>query len=545
MPRVNSELKLFLPGTTKMITLLDYGAGNVRSVINAIESLGETVKVVTTPGDIVSAQKLVFPGVGSFGSMMQKLQEKKYIHPLAEYIAAGKPFLGICLGLQALFESSEEAPGTAGLGIIPGTVKRFHIDLSVPHIGWNGVKQKKKGSFFADVSNEEKFYFVHSYYVSPRDESVILTKTDYGIEFVSSIQKGNLVATQFHPEKSGRAGLQLLKNFLYAHSDQVQEIASDGSTKLAKRIIACLDVRSNDHGDLVVTKGDQYDVREKGEVRNLGKPVELAERYYQEGADEITFLNITAFRDFPLKDMPMIEVLKQTSRNVFVPLTIGGGIRDYTDKNGKKYSALEVADAYFRSGADKVSIGSDAVLIAEEYAETGKKTAKSSIEQISQVYGNQAVVISVDPRRVYVDSPESVTHQVIQTEHKGPNGESYCWYQCTIKGGREGRPMDAVTLAQICEKLGAGEILLNCIDRDGTNQGFDLELINAVAKAVSIPVIASSGAGCEEHFREVFTQTDAEAALAAGIFHRREVPIERVKSYLQKTIEIRKSSLSV
>jgi glutamine amidotransferase/cyclase len=267
--------------------------------------------------------------------------------------------------------------------------------------------------------------------------------------------------------------------------------------------------------------------------------VELARHYYEEGADEITFLNITGFRDFPLEDMPMLEVLKQTSRNVFVPLTIGGGIRNYTDKNGRTYSALEVAAEYFRSGADKVSIGSDAVLIAEAYRDTQQKTGTSAIEEIARVYGNQAVVISIDPRRVYVRSPAQVPHQVIKTTFPGPQGEGYCWYQCTIKGGREGRDLDAITLAQICEALGAGEILLNCIDKDGTNSGFDLELINAVKKAVSIPVIASSGAGCEEHFYEVFTQTEAESALAAGIFHRREVPIGNVKAFLKNKVEIR------
>ncbi|MBU4001407.1 MAG: imidazole glycerol phosphate synthase subunit HisF, partial [Proteobacteria bacterium] len=311
-------------------------------------------------------------------------------------------------------------------------------------------------------------------------------------------------------------------------------------TKLSKRIIACLDVRTNDHGDLVVTKGDQYDVREAGSVRNLGRPVDLAKRYYLEGADEITFLNITGFRDFPLKDMPMLKVLEETSRQVFVPLTIGGGIRDFTGKDGKTYTSLEVASEYFRSGADKISIGSDAVTIAEEYNKTGVKTGKSAIETISYVYGAQAVVISIDPRRVYVKSPEEVPHHVIQTDFPGPDGEVYCWYQCTIKGGREGRPMDAVTLAKTCEKLGAGEILLNCIDKDGTNSGFDIELINAVKNAVTIPVIASSGAGCPEHFYEVFTKTNAESALAAGIFHRQEVPIENVKAYLAGKVEIRR-----
>jgi glutamine amidotransferase/cyclase len=200
---------------------------------------------------------------------------------------------------------------------------------------------------------------------------------------------------------------------------------------------------------------------------------------------------------------------------------------------------LEVADAYFRSGADKISIGSDAVLIVEQYLQSGAPTGKSAIEEISRVYGSQAVVISIDPRRVYTDAPDTVPRQVIPTSIPGPNGERYCWYECTIKGGREGRPVDAITLAQACETLGAGEILLNCIDRDGTNSGFDLELINAVKNAVTIPVIASSGAGKAEHFEAVFTLTQAESALAAGIFHRREVPIGEVKSHIAGKVEIR------
>ena len=524
-----------------MITLLDYGAGNVRSVINAIENLGEKVRIVSTADDISSAEKLVFPGVGSFGSMMRILNEKGYTDALVDYLHSNRPFLGICLGLQALFEKSEESVDIKGLGFIPGHVKRFDITLSVPHIGWNGIKVKKASHMFTGLKGNEKFYFVHSYYVVPKDDSVVLTKTDYDSDFVSGIEIGNITAIQFHPEKSGEAGLLILKNFITANPEKrIPEFVSE-KTVLAKRIVACLDVRSNDQGDLVVTKGDQYDVREKGSVRNLGKPVELARRYYEEGADEITFLNITGFRDFPLEDMPMIHVLKQTSENVFVPLTIGGGIRDYVDKDNKKYTALEVASEYFRSGADKVSIGSDAVLIAEAYLRTGEKTGESSIEQISMVYGNQAVVVSIDPRRVYVKSPNDVNHYVIETKKAGPLGERYCWYQCTINGGREGRDIDAINLARICEDLGAGEILLNCIDTDGTNAGFDIELINAVKNAITLPVIASSGAGCVDHFLEVFSQTKAESALAAGIFHRKEFSIEAVKNYLGDKMEVRQS----
>lgn len=508
-------------------------------MINAIERLGETVSLVATGADIDCAERLVFPGVGNFGALMRTLRDKGLRDPLIRYLHSGKPFFGICVALQALFESSEEAPEEPGLAILPGRVQRFTCDLAIPHIGWNGLKARQASPLFQGLAGHEKFYFVHSYHVAPATDEDILTTTDYGYEFVSAIQKGTMVATQFHPEKSGKAGLKLLENFLSSTRESVRPTACPQTTKLAKRIIACLDVRANDRGDLVVTKGDQYDVREEGAVRNLGKPVELAGEYYEQGADEITFLNITAFRDFPLKDMPMLEVLERTSKNVFVPLTIGGGIRDFTDRDGRFYSALEVASQYFRSGADKVSIGSDAVLIVEDVVKTGTATGLSSIEQIARVYGNQAVVISIDPRRVYVDRSEAVPHKVIATRFPGPNGERYCWYECTIKGGREGRPVDAITLAQVCEQLGAGEILLNCIDKDGTNSGFDLELINAVRSAVTIPVIASSGAGCAEHFHEVFTQTGAEAALAAGIFHRKEVPIGEVKAYLRDKVEIR------
>jgi len=523
-----------------VITILDYGAGNVRSVINAIEKLGGTVKVVTKPEDVIMAEKLIFPGVGSFGSMMHSLEKKNYVDPLKTFLQSGKPFFGICLGMQALFESSEEAPGIRGLGVFGGCVKRFQIEKSVPHIGWNGISIKKPSRIFKEAAGNEKFYFVHSYYVAPEERDVVLTTTDYGLEFVSSVEQGSITGTQFHPEKSGAPGLTLLKNFMADAEPASMPLDDTPRTELAKRIIACLDVRANDQGDLVVTKGDQYDVREKGAVRNLGQPVELAARYYTEGADEITFLNITGFRDFPLEDMPMLKVLEETSKTVFVPLTIGGGIRDYVDKEGRQYSALEVASEYFRSGADKISIGSDAVLIAEAFLKLGKKTGQSAIEEISRVYGNQAVVISIDPRRIYVSSPGETSHPVVETSIPGPEGERYCWFQCTIKGGREGRDIDATTLARVCEELGAGEILLNCIDRDGTNAGFDTELVNAVRGAVSIPVIASSGAGCVEHFHDVFAETDVEAALAAGIFHRREVPIGDVKSHLvEKGVAVR------
>lgn len=527
-----------------MISLLDYGAGNVRSLRNAIAKLGYELTDIRRPADILDADCLVFPGVGAFGAAMQRLQALGYIEPLQAYLAADRPFLGICIGLQSLFEGSEESPGVAGLGLIPGQVRRFaDSELAVPHMGWNGLRARGASGLLSGL-DEQRFYFVHSYHAVPSDQNAswVLAETDYGTPFISAVERGPVVAVQFHPEKSGPAGLEVLRRFLSdaagrpapSRADAREQLAAAPPTQLAKRVIACLDVRSNDAGDLVVTKGDQYDVRESGgEVRNLGKPVELARRYYEEGADEITFLNITAFRDFPLEDQPMLEVLRRTSEQVFVPLTIGGGIRAFTDAKGHAYSALDVAGEYFRSGADKISIGSDAVETVEMVRARGSGDGTSAIEQIAAVYGNQAVVISVDPRRVYVSSPDQTERTVIETRIPGPNGERFCWFQCTVKGGREGRDVDAIELARVCERLGAGEILLNSIDRDGTGSGFDLELIAAVRLAVSIPVIASSGAGRPEHFSEVFASTGADAALAAGIFHRREVPIAAVKARLR------------
>jgi glutamine amidotransferase/cyclase len=530
------------------VTLLDYGAGNVRSVRNAIRKLGYAVHDVARPEDIARAERLVFPGVGSFGSAMDRLHALGYLEPLRGYVLAGRSFLGICLGLQTLYEGSEESPGVPGLGLIPGVVRRFESGpLSIPHIGWNGLALARRSALLSGYAGE-KLYFVHSYraVAEPASRDWVLATTDYGSPFVSAVQKGRVCAVQFHPEKSGEVGLGVLRAFLGAEgpvgAPGTGAFASAGATRLAKRVIACLDVRSNDQGDLVVTKGDQYDVRERGEVRNLGKPVDLARRYYEEGADEVTFLNITAFRDSPLEDQPMLEVLRRTSENVFVPLTIGGGIRAYKDAAGRRYSALDVASEYFRSGADKVSIGSDAVEVVEAYREGLAPPGTSSIAQIARVYGNQAVVVSVDPRRVYVSGPRATRHPTVRTAVLGPNGEEHCWFQCTVKGGREGRDVDVVELGRTVEALGAGELLLNSIDRDGTGLGFDLELIEQVRQAVSIPIIASSGAGRVEHFSEVFERTGVEAALAAGIFHRREVPIADVKAHLHaRGIEVREA----
>jgi glutamine amidotransferase/cyclase len=484
-------------------------------------------------------QKLILPGVGHFGHCISQLSEGGFLGPIRQHIESGKPFMGICVGLQALFQGSAEDPDVPGLGVIPMRMQKFNdLTKSVPHIGWNSAINTGNSSqqSFYGLDPSSKYYYVHSYAAlyTPgaleKDGWSIATATYGDEEFIGAIARGNIFATQFHPEKSGQAGLRTIRAFL--DGDQIQTVLEGASGKtatgLTRRIIACLDVRANDAGDLVVTKGDQYDVREKsgvdagGQVRNLGKPVDMAKKYYEQGADEVTFLNITSFRNCPVADTPMLEILRRTSETVFVPLTIGGGIKDTVDTDGTEISALEVATMYFKSGADKVSIGSDAVIAAEEYYAAGEKlSGKTAIETISKAYGNQAVVVSVDPKRVYVQSPEDTKHHTIKTQFPNEAGQTYCWYQCTIKGGRETRDIDVWQLARAVEAMGAGELLLNCIDKDGSNSGFDLELINDVKAAIKIPVIASSGAGNPEHFAEVFNKTTTDAALGAGMVSTR------------------------
>lgn len=698
------EMATFVPTAidedSPVVHLLDYGAGNVRSIRNAITACGFIIKDVKTPADLEKADVLVFPGVGAFGSAMSFLETSGFKEPLVAHIRKGKPYMGICLGMQTLFEASEEGAEGAGetslikgLGLIPGIVRRFpsSSSYSVPHIGWNALTQYKPspvmacpstgsfaaaravsaggagGSWLSSLSSwlsfgsssagapakeegetkvadqrpvtgedereeEGRVYFVHSYRVKPsKDNSSWVAATcDYGCEegdglpFIAAVAKANIFACQFHPEKSGPIGLQIFKAFLHAavravdsHEDACLspegpksftaeqvfwgdvgdnlcltdpgihgkgrpkffsiEDELDGRNKdkrpktvLARRIVACLDVRSNDDGDLVVTKGDKYDVREKqddassskGQVRNLGKPVELCARYYEQQADEVALLNITAFRSEPLEDAPLIAVLQAASEKVFVPLTIGGGIRAYTDSKGKSYSALEVAASYFRAGADKISIGSDAVLMAEEYwrwKQSGEPSSYNpkgtAIGSIAAVYGKQAVVVSVDPRRVYLKTKEE-EEEAVKAGHvvvtlsdarrhlkaadsddgaaTAPAIANKCWYECLIKGGREGRPISAHKLALAVEALGAGELLVNCVDEDGQKQGYDEDLLSSLKKCgITIPVIASSGAGKKEHFSSVFKKAGVEAALAAGIFHRGEVGISEVKEHLK------------
>ena len=198
-----------------MIAVIDYKMGNLRSVEKALQVVGGRTKVTSAPRDIARADKIVFPGVGSFGEAMAELKRLRLVRPLKEAIAAGKPFLGLCLGLQLLFEKSEESPGVKGLGVLAGDVRRFRFPttrLKVPHMGWNTIKTG--AGVLKGIPQSPYMYFVHSYFVKPKEKNVILTTTDYGMRFVSGVCKDNVIGLQFHPEKSQALGLRILKNFV-------------------------------------------------------------------------------------------------------------------------------------------------------------------------------------------------------------------------------------------------------------------------------------------------------------------------------------------
>jgi len=197
-----------------MIAIIDYGMGNLCSVQKALERLGAQTVITDSPASLAQADKIILPGVGAFGDAMKELKSRNLVEPIRREVASGKPFLGICLGLQILFEKSKESPGVAGLSLLPGEVRRFITDLKVPHMGWNQIHIKKPAPIFKGIKEGAFVYFVHSYYVVPERAEDISTTTDYAIEFVSAIWRNNLSATQFHPEKSQSVGLQILKNFI-------------------------------------------------------------------------------------------------------------------------------------------------------------------------------------------------------------------------------------------------------------------------------------------------------------------------------------------
>jgi len=265
---------------------------------------------------------------------------------------------------------------------------------------------------------------------------------------------------------------------------------------LTKRIVPCIDVDTDDDGNAAVYTGVNFE-----NLEYSGDPVEMAKKYNEAGADEFVFLDITASAE---GRETMLDTVSAVADECFIPLTVGGGIRTKAD-----------IKETLRAGADKVSINSGAIQNPE------------LITEGADAFGSQCIVISVDARRRF---DEEGDHYVEVERADGTTAE--CWFECTVKGGREGTGLDVVTWATEAEERGAGELFVNSIDADGTKDGYDIPLTRAVCDAVSTPVIASSGCGGPEDMEEVFVDADADAGLAASIFHFDEYGIDEVKRYL-------------
>ena len=198
-----------------MIGIIDYDAGNIRSVEKALSYLGEKTVVSRNPETLKNADKVILPGVGSFGQAMENLHRYELVPVIQDMIKEGKPFLGICLGLQLLFESSEESPGVEGLGILKGKILKISSSpgLKIPHMGWNSLHLQNNGRLYRNIPQDTYVYFVHSYYLQAREPEIVKAVTEYSTEIHASVEKDNVFACQFHPEKSGKYGLEILKNF--------------------------------------------------------------------------------------------------------------------------------------------------------------------------------------------------------------------------------------------------------------------------------------------------------------------------------------------
>ena len=458
-----------------MIALVDYGAGNAASVSKALAHLGAEHQLTADPERIAAAEKVILPGVGHFGALMSELDRRGLRRPLLDFLASGRFFLGICVGLQALYDGSEEAPEARGLGWWPGQVRRFLPGVKVPHVGWNETYCRRPSRLLAGLGAAPSFYFTHSYYV-PEDAQTTYV-AHYPEPFTAVAERDHVLATQFHPEKSGDAGLAALVNFitLPRGAPVAARPPARQMTAPARRIIPCLDV----HRGRVV-KGVKF-----LHLRDSGDPAELAAAYNRAGADELVLLDISASHEArPI----LLATVRQVARQLFIPFAVGGGVRTRAD-----------ADEILAAGADKVSVNTAALETPE------------LLSELARAFGSQAVIAAIDARRQPGSGWEALSH-----------------------GGRRASGRDAVEWAREAAARGAGEILLTSLDRDGTRGGFDCELTRAVSDAVSIPVIASGGGGSAADFVEVFQAGHADAALAASIFHFGATGVAELKQNLRQ-----------
>jgi len=448
------------------VVILDSDVANLASIAGAFRRLNASVVVTADPAILRDAARIVLPGVGAFGAGMAALRSRGLDTVIRDLTSRGTPMLGICLGMQMLCQASEETPGVAGLGVVAGTCCRLPPHVRIPHLGWNSVCADPGARFVASGVAA----FANSYALLESPDGWTPAWTTHGVPFVAALERGPILACQFHPELSGAYGAALLERWLTGRVTGPGP-AANGASGLLRRVIPCLDVQNGR-----VVKGIRFQ-----DLRDAGDPAEQAARYEAQGADEIVILDVAAS---PEGRDTQVETVRRVRAAIRIPLTVGGGVRSVVD-----------ARRLLSAGADKVSVNTAAV----------RRPALLTV--LAQAFGCQCVVLAIDARRA---------------------GERW---EVLVVGGREAARPDAVAWAREGERLGAGEILLTSWDRDGTRAGHDIELLRAVKEAVRVPVIASGGVGTRAHVAAAFV-AGADAVLAASVFHDGDDTVDGIKADL-------------
>ncbi len=480
------------------LVIASTGAANLASV-QAMCARSDVEALITTEYSLIEkAERVLLPGVGAFGAAMGSLRTGNLDQALASRIAEGRATMGICLGMQMFCLSSEEAPGIGGIGAIQADVGRFSPGLPLPQLGWNRVTAAQ-----GDRCIESGWaYFANSYRLSTTPQGYRCATSNYGEEFVAALEGAidkesgipGILLCQFHPELSGEWGQRIFLRWmgmeaplpLPSGSAELPKKSSEtmpppASRATAIRVLPCLDIKGGR-----VVKGTKFQ-----NLVDSGDPAELAGRYEEEGADEIALLDISATIE---ERRTALESVATVRKRLSIPLSVGGGIKNVQD-----------AQRLLNAGADRVSVNSAAVRNPE------------LIRELADRFGVQCVIVAIDASR---------------------NAQG--GWEVFIDAGKKATGLDAVDWARRCATLGAGEILLTSIDKDGTGEGYDEALITAVSEAAGIPVIASGGAVECEHFL-AGAKAGASALLGAGAFHRRELTAGRLKESLESFgVEVRR-----
>jgi imidazole glycerol phosphate synthase glutamine amidotransferase subunit len=455
------------------VALISTGLANTASVAAALRRCGAEVRLTTDPVTVSDAAYVVLPGVGHFGPGAAALRATGLDQALRARVAAGRPTLAICLGLQLLCDGSDEAPGVPGLGLLPGQVRRLPNGKPVPHLGWAPVEAGPGCRLLAGGAAS----FAHSYHLPAAPPGWAAATSRWGAPFVAAAERGRLLACQLHPELSGAWGQDLLQRWL---DDRPAAPAPPGP--VGPRIIPCLDVSGGR-----IVKG----VRFQG-LRDAGDPAERAAAYAAQGADELVLLDVSATAEARAAAADTVAAVRAA---LPVPLTVGGGLRRVDD-----------AARLLAAGADKVAVNTAAV------------DDPALLTALADRFGSQCVVLALDAAR----------------REDGPG------FEVVTHAGRRRTGLDAAAWAAEAARRGAGELLLTSWDRDGTGEGYDLELISAVRAAAAVPLIASGGAHGPAQMAEALG-AGADAVLAASLFHDGRLTVGQVKTALRDAhgVEVR------